>query len=236
MLKLRIFNIFSLSFLLVSLALFADEQTSTHSESNSKTLEPSEGISVPNWLLEKPFRVTQKLILELDGSPEAGLLKRQSENDSRLVFVDAGHWRFRQELPFSGLSREILRTQDGIFRMTRGNQAIAPHRAISDDAWTQLIRLPHDLSKRWGLVSLDSSWGDWFEKVQALKEEYKNADGDKIRVSITKTGDIQKTLVILEGSLPHEDSTKLKIKAEWLIEQNVSVTKEELKKSLLGGA
>jgi hypothetical protein len=194
-----------------------------------------EEISVPNWLLQKPFRVTQKLVVELDGSAASAGLKQKAEHDSRLLFVDSGHWRFRQELPFSGISREILKNDQGVFQMTLGNRPIATHDQIADDAWTNLLRLPHDLSKRFGFSTSDS-WGDWFDQVKNLKEEFKNADGDRIKVTTTKDAEVEKFTVTLEGSLPHEESSRVKLRVEWTLELNSPVKVEDLQKSLLGGA
>jgi len=234
--KLRIFLVFiqictfSLSISLFVSSLFADQVANPIVDQNNA---PS---AVPTWLIQKPFRVLQKVSILLDGGKDAAGLKRQSENESRLLFVDAGHWRTRHELPFTGQAREILKNDAGFHRMTLYYHATTPTEKIADDAWTQLVKLPHDLSKRWGFIAIDSSWGDWISQIKDLKEPYKNSDGDSVRVSIIKTGDVEKTFVVLEGSLPHEDSTRMKIKVEWTLEQNIEIKAEDLNKSLLGGA
>jgi len=234
--KLRIFlvfiQIFSFFVLgqLSQISLFAEEAK------NPTPPPPAESTSVPTWLIQKPFRVLQKVSIILDGGKDAAGLKRQTENESRLLFLDAGHWRFRQELPFTGQAREVLKNDAGFHRMSQQNRLITPTEKIADDAWTQLVQLPQDLSKRWGFTSISSSWGDWMSQVKELKQPYKNADGDTVRVTVTKTGEVEKTFVVLEGSLPHEDSTRMKIKVEWTLEQNIEVKAEDLNKSLLGGA
>lgn len=239
MLKLiKAFSVQAFTLLWISTSLFAEENKPVTREAISPTMNAtieSDSPALPAWLIQKPFKLSQRVELHLDGSAQAGGIKRSSETLSRLLFVDAGHWRFREELPFSGLDREILRNDQGAFQMTSINRAIAPQKAIPDDEWSRLLRLPHELSQRFGFVPIDASWQDWFEKIKALDAPYENSGGDKIRVSKTTSGSQEKTIVVLEGSMIHQDSTRLLIKVEWTLEQGVALTAEDLKKSLTPG-
>jgi hypothetical protein len=239
--KLRVSFVFSLSlsFCFLSSRLWSEESApppSPAAPTEAKPQEPTSEFSVPSDLIRSAFRVTQRVFLELDGSAEAGGLRRKAEHVSVLNFLNSGNWRFLQVLPFSGLTREIYKNERGVFQMTLGNRAIANQEKISDDAWTNLLKWPQDLSKRFGFSSLDSNWGDWFEQVRSLKEEYRNAEGDVIRTQITKNGDIEKTSVIVEGRLLHEGSTRLKIRVEWTLEQGIKLSPKDLELSLRGGA
>lgn len=198
--------------------------------------EPNEGINeldaLPLFILNKSFRVRDKLNLELDGSEEAQGIEKKSESWNRLIFQNTQNWRAFREYPFKHMSREILRLHGSDYILSSREGRVLSKQAFSPAAWMEIVLSPYRMAKKLNLASSSMSFTDFWEELHDMKSPITSANGSSL--SVEKKPDLIR--VVIEGSYLHEGRSKVKIKQEWSIDFGVKVSEKELQQALVGSS
>lgn len=241
-----LFFIVLFSLLSRSMVITAEEEVHSPSESSedltihtsAKEKEQRDQLlqKLPSSLLSKPFEASARIVLDLDGSEEAGNIKRRSETMNKVLYINPESWRAIREHPFNKTSLEVLQSPQGSFTMTQTNRRVSNEEVYTPQMWIEILMYAKDLSQKWGFFSDAQDFGDWLTAVEkANGQDLANAEQDKLKINIVTENGQKQIQLVFDGVNLHEGKTKLNTRVEWVLKTGVTLTPNDLNASLIMG-
>lgn len=194
------------------------------------------GISLPQWIVDQAFELDHRMEVQFDGSEKASSIQRESQINNRVRYHSVDKWRARRELAFQGTGKEVLQTPEGSFEITSTNRKVSLEKQHPHEFWSETLRFPFDLSRRWGFFNKQENWEDWYQAVVRSESPLKNADGDELEITIDRSKEGQTVLRLnFRGELAHDSQTRYSLVSEWTLHLGKTPQQISLDESLQGG-